>query len=237
MSRHHSAKNQTNEWATPPHILKALGLFDLDPCAMVDRPWSTALHHYTVEDDGLSRPWWGRVFLNPPYSLELIKKFMARMADHDNGIALIFARTCTGWFHQYVFNRADSILFLEGRLHFHRPDGSRAPENGGAPSVLIAYGEGNMDALADSGLPGRHVPLNTLPMVVVTVSPSWKKVVGIALTRLNGKGSTQQVYQMVERLAPDKVRANRHYREKVRQQLQKHFTNISKGYYINLNLS
>ena len=42
-----------NEWLTPPHILRRLGPFDLDPCAPINRPWDTAEHHYTIEDDGI----------------------------------------------------------------------------------------------------------------------------------------------------------------------------------------
>jgi hypothetical protein len=42
LSGHQSAKMKSDEWLTPPGILKALGQFDLDPCAPVNRPWDTA---------------------------------------------------------------------------------------------------------------------------------------------------------------------------------------------------
>jgi hypothetical protein len=54
-----------SEWLTPPEIIAALGPFDLDPCAPVDRPWCTAATHYTIHDDGLQQPWWGFCFMNP----------------------------------------------------------------------------------------------------------------------------------------------------------------------------
>lgn len=57
---------QKDEWLTPPHILEALGRFDLDPCAPINRPWPTADKHYTVNDKGLTQRWEGRVFCNPP---------------------------------------------------------------------------------------------------------------------------------------------------------------------------
>lgn len=46
--------NTTNndEWLTPPFIIKALGPFDLDPCSPVNRPWDTAMRHYTKEQGG-----------------------------------------------------------------------------------------------------------------------------------------------------------------------------------------
>lgn len=46
-----------DEWLTPQNILNALGPFDLDPCAPINRPWDMAARHYTVADDGLSKPW------------------------------------------------------------------------------------------------------------------------------------------------------------------------------------
>lgn len=52
----HQRNGGHDEWLTPPEIIKALGAFDLDPCAPVVRPWGTAARHYTVQDDGLALP-------------------------------------------------------------------------------------------------------------------------------------------------------------------------------------
>jgi len=122
------------EWLTPPELLKSLGAFDLDPCAPVNRPWDTAAAHYTVEDDGLSRPWNGRVWLNPPYD-DKAASWLERLADHGNGMALIFARTDTMAFHRHVWGRADATLFIRGRVQFYRIDGT-VGKRCGAPSVL-----------------------------------------------------------------------------------------------------
>src|SRR5690606_7612872 len=154
---HQSQRMGKDEWLTPPDLLRELGPFDLDPCAPITRPWPTADHHYTIEDDGLSRPWFGRVWLNPPYGRET-GRWLARLADHGNGLALIFARTETEMFFSHVWEQADTVLFLRGRLHFHHVDGIRAPANGGAPSVLIAYGAENARALADLPHLGACVP-------------------------------------------------------------------------------
>lgn len=151
MGGHQSAVALKDEWLTPPHILKALGEFDLDPCSPVNRPWETAGMHYTVEDDGLKHPWHGRVWLNPPYGQET-GKWLDRLADHGNGIALIFARTETRMFFEHVWRRADAVLFIEGRLHFHHVDGTRAAANAGAPSCLVAYGYENRGWLKSSDL-------------------------------------------------------------------------------------
>ena len=143
---HQSARMGKDEWLTPPSLLGRLGQFDLDPCAPVSPPWPTAARMLTINDDGLSSPWHGRVWLNPPYGAEAAK-WLAKLADHGNGIALIFARTETDMFFSEVWRKADALLFLKGRLFFHHVDGRRADHNGGAPSVLIAYGASNVDAL------------------------------------------------------------------------------------------
>lgn len=154
---HQSHKMGKDEWLTPPEIIRALGHFDLDPCAPVVRPWEMASNHFTALDDGLKREWHGRVWCNPPYGREAAP-WLARCADHGNAIALIFARTETAMFFEHVWAKADAVLFLEGRLHFHHVDGTRAAANGGAPSVLVAYGKNNARSLLSSGIRGAYVP-------------------------------------------------------------------------------
>lgn len=149
---------ESHVWLTPPAIKDPLGPFDLDPCAAPSpRPWPTAAVHYELPDDGLSLPWFGRVWLNPPFG-DQTWAWLERMAEHGNGIALAFARTETVGFHRWVWDRADAVLFLKSRPHFHRPDGVRARGNSGGPIVLIAYGAANVAFL------------HRLPGAVVTVS-------------------------------------------------------------------
>lgn len=159
MGGHQSAAMGKDEWLTPPHILRALGEFDLDPCAPISRPWETAKQHYTALDDGLSKPWTGRVWCNPPYGAEAAR-WLKRLAAHGDGIALIFARTETAAWVEHVWGKADAILFIAGRLHFHHVDGTRAAANAGAPSALVAYGLRNADWLRRCGIAGAYVPLD-----------------------------------------------------------------------------
>jgi hypothetical protein len=74
----------TDVWLTPPHIIEALGEFDLDPCSSEDRPWNTAKKHYTIKDDGLIQPWFGRVWCNPPYGPKMAP-FLSKLAAHAGG--------------------------------------------------------------------------------------------------------------------------------------------------------
>ena len=157
---HQSAAMGKDEWLTPPEIIKALGPFDLDPCSPGDRrPWDTAHQHYSLPQNGLTLPWHGRVWCNPPYGLEAAK-WLQRCTDHGNAIALIFARTETEMFFDWVWNGADALLFIKGRLYFHHVTGERAKANSGAPSVLVAYGQNNAISLFSSGIAGHFVELN-----------------------------------------------------------------------------
>ena len=151
LSGHQSARMQNDEWLTPPEIVRACGQFDLDVCAPIVRPWDTAARHFTVEDDGLAQSWDGRVWCNPPFGREAVK-WLRRMAEHGNGIALIPARTETAMFYETVWGAADAVLFIQGRPHFHYVDGRRAPFNSGAPICLVGYGLSNVVALERSGL-------------------------------------------------------------------------------------
>lgn len=154
MGSHHSHRAGTTTWLTPPHIIDALGPFDLDPCAAPG--WPTATEHYILPTDGLAQPWRGMVWLNPPYGSEAWT-WLDRLAQHGSGIALIFARTETAGFVSQVWDKADAVLFLHGRLHFHYPDGTRAPANSGAPSCLVAYGKEAHQRLERCGLAGSLV--------------------------------------------------------------------------------
>lgn len=154
MSVHHSARG-SGVWLTPLWLVHALGVFDLDPCG--HEGWGTARELIYPPRDGLNEDWTGRVWLNPPY--RDAGAWLSRLAAHGDGIALVFARTETLWFVDQVWEKADAVLFLHGRLHFHYPDGRRSPNNSGAPSVLVAYGDRNARALQESGLYGTYLPI------------------------------------------------------------------------------
>ncbi len=147
----------THDWLTPPEIIAALGKFDMDPCASEFQPWKTADQQFTIRDDGLAREWAGRVWCNPPYGPHA-EKFLRRLAEHGDGIALIFARTETKAFQEHCFGRADAMLFMAGRIKFRLPGGG-ASGPAGSPSVLVAYGASNVMALEQSGIAGHVVRL------------------------------------------------------------------------------
>lgn len=144
----------TDIWLTPPGIVRALGDFDLDPCAAPPpRPWDTAKDHIALPGNGLVAPWRGRVWLNAPYSE--IERWLERLADHGRGTTIMFARTDTRWWHRLVFGRASAVRFLAGRPTFCRPDGTPGKGNSGGPIALAAYGDRDAEFLLACALGGR----------------------------------------------------------------------------------
>lgn len=153
-----NTKNE-EEWLTPLNIIKGLGEFDLDPCApeKYHRPWNTAKKHYSKSDNGLIQKWEGRVWLNPPYGKKTFD-WLKKLAQHGNGIALIFARTETIGFFKEIWGKADAIFFFKGRLKFFKVTGIQG-NSANAPSCLVAYGNNNVKALKEFKMDGKFIKL------------------------------------------------------------------------------
>lgn len=151
--------NSTDEWYTPPEIIESLGPFDLDPCAPVKPLWQTAKVMYNKNEDGLKQVWNGRVWLNPPYSRPLIEKFVKRLAEHGNGIALLFNRCDSKMFQDIIFQKATAMKFLRNRIRFYRENGERG-DSPGCGSILIAFGEDNAEILRTCSIEGKYIQIN-----------------------------------------------------------------------------
>lgn len=219
---HHSAAAGSTTWLTPPEIIAELGgwpSFDLDPCAAPSQPWRTARRMNTLADaDGLALEWDGRVWGNFPYGAALAL-WLARLADHNRGTALMFARTETDAFQRHVWAKASGLLFIAGRLHFHYPDGTRAKANSGAPSVLAAYGQDDLDRLAASKIPGALVPLRFARAVLIAgIDQSWSEAVRGWLRRQRGPVSVSDAYRFFAR--HPRSSGNPNWKAKVRQKMR-----------------
>jgi len=136
----HVANNSgDNEWYTPAEYIEAaravMDVIDLDPasCEYANRTVKASTY-YTMEDSGLDKEWFGNVWLNPPYSVTLIKEFADKVASSqfDQAIILVNNATETGWF-KTIIDKASAIVFTTGRVHFVKPDGTKgAPLQGQA---------------------------------------------------------------------------------------------------------
>ena len=148
------------DWETPQDLFDKLDAefhFNLDVCAIPENAKCDLF--FTKKDNGLIRNWSGGVcWLNPPYGSQT-SKWLNRLMQHGKGIALVFARTDTGWFQGYA-SRADAICFINKRVQFVRAGqaeqhakGLKVKNSGsGAGSLLIAYGTANAEALYKSHL-------------------------------------------------------------------------------------
>ena len=87
---------------TPLKLISSIGRFDLDPCGFEGH--DTAKNIYLLpNNDGLLDKWFGKVWMNPPYSE--VTKWIEKLSKHNNGIALVLASTETAWFQDYVFKK------------------------------------------------------------------------------------------------------------------------------------
>jgi len=118
-------KSERGDWKTPKTVIKCLeklfGEFDLDPCG--GNPDLGIPRVYTVKDNGLLRPWFGRVYVNPPYGRSVeawVDKAVreVRLGRVERVVMLLASRTDTRWFHDLVLKYATAVLFVRGRIRF-----------------------------------------------------------------------------------------------------------------------
>lgn len=128
--------SKTDMWATPQWLFDELNEqynFTIDVCATQENAKCT--NFYSPEEDGLSQPWEGRVWCNPPYGRN-IGKWVQKAADSSALVVMLLpARTDTRWFHDYIYGKAD-IKFLRGRLKF-----GGAKNSATFPSMVVVFNE------------------------------------------------------------------------------------------------
>ena len=129
----------TDNWETPQDFFDKLNSefhFDLDVCA--DEINHKCDKYYTKQQDGLTMPWKGIVWCNPPYGREIgswVRKALFASVDGATVVMLIPARTDTKWFHDYIYKRDNvEVRFVKGRLKFGNSKNS-AP----FPSMVVVF--------------------------------------------------------------------------------------------------
>jgi ParB family chromosome partitioning protein len=142
-----------NEWNTPPEFIAAardvLGTIDLDPATSeIAQEIVQAETYYTKQDNGLTKPWSGRVWMNPPYSANLIGSFVEKLCEHffkkdvSQAIVLVNDAMETAW-AQELSDHASAVCFPFHRVKFLGPDGN--PGSGPLQGQALFYLGGDMD--------------------------------------------------------------------------------------------
>jgi len=139
----------SNEWYTPSKYIEAarevMGSIDLDPasCELANQVVKAA-KYYTKEDNGLMHPWYGNVWLNPPFGktegwkCSNLEAFTRRLVCFyatnviRQAIYLVPVDTSTKWYHLLF---AYPICFPQGRISFSDKKG-----NGQYPMSFIYFG-------------------------------------------------------------------------------------------------
>jgi phage N-6-adenine-methyltransferase len=123
---HVSLNSGENEWYTPPEYIEAaraaMGGIDLDPASCETAQANVkARRFYTIDDNGLEKKWAGNVWLNPPYSKDLIGLFAEKVVSESErflqAVVLVNNATDTAWFHRLV-SVASAVCFFRGRIRF-----------------------------------------------------------------------------------------------------------------------
>lgn len=152
---HVSHNSGDNEWYTPAPFIKAareaMGGIDVDPasCPLANETVEAA-KYYTAEDDGLTRPWVGRVWLNPPYAQPLIRQFceglVKRYQEGEVRAACVLVNngTETAW-GQALLSCAAAVCFPKSRVKFYSPGGAKSSPLQGQ---LVAYFGDDADRFA-----------------------------------------------------------------------------------------
>lgn len=128
---HVSFNSGNNEWYTPKEYIEAayktMGVINLDPASNeIANKVVKAEKYYTADENGLEKAWNGNIWLNPPYSSDLIGKFadklLSERKNYTQAIVLVNNATETEWFNKIV-SISSAVCFPKGRVKFYTPDG------------------------------------------------------------------------------------------------------------------
>src|SRR5262249_21718731 len=122
---HHRAQwGGNNEWHTPPEYIElaraVFGEIDLDPASNEIAQKIVAAKQFfkyvSKRNNGMTKPWHGRVWLNPPFSPNEIAAFVGKLVgeyekDHISAAIMLASNyTDSGWF-QRLARYASAISF------------------------------------------------------------------------------------------------------------------------------
>ena len=171
--------SESNEWYTPDQYVDAarylMGGIDLDPasCEQANETVRAEVF-YTKDDDGFSKAWSGRVWMNPPYGKEdgesNQSRWTKRLIDsYENGeilsaVFIVNAATSASWFQRFWDY---PICFVRRRISFVSPSGEKnSPTQG---NVFVYLGE-DIEGFVDNFSPFGRIVINISSLDNISVS-------------------------------------------------------------------
>ena len=139
-----STRQKAQDCYTPPEFIALVRLvigIDLDPASDdVAQKWIQATNYYTPAQDGLSHPWFGRVWLHPPAYGKTAKWTNKLLAEYESGRvteAILLVRPSAGskWFQKLT---RFPVCFPDERIAFldHQGKPQSRPKHGHAVFYL-----------------------------------------------------------------------------------------------------
>ncbi len=183
-------QGKSNEWYTPARYIEAarevMGSIDLDPASCIQANWVVkAGMYFNQEENGLIQPWWGNVWINPPYgrirpeltgSTHSFQKLFAEKLLYEYGqghikqaILLSLGNPNSVWFQPFF----DYILcFYRGHIAFDRPDGSEG--HFGFPLAFVYLGPNEVKFIEVFSKFGRIAKAVDTPKPKPTMRTLWE---------------------------------------------------------------
>jgi hypothetical protein len=130
-----NTKIDRDRWFTPGHIIdgvrELLIDIDLDPASEPEaNKVVKAKNYFTFEDNGLTKDWYGKVFVNPPYTNKQMGIWLSKIelewkinrSKIDSIVALV-NRSDGEWYYDFLDKTNASAYYqLRKRVRFTNPD-------------------------------------------------------------------------------------------------------------------
>lgn len=118
--------SNSDEWYTPPEYIDlarlVMGAIDIDPASHTTaQAWIQAGAYYTIQDNGLEKPWHGCLWLNPPYGNQIHLWTKKTVQAYKEGVvseAMLLVRPAAGsaWFQELT--SISACCTLHKRIRF-----------------------------------------------------------------------------------------------------------------------
>jgi len=133
-----------DECYTPKWLFDAMAItFDLDVASSYHDLIAVPSHNrFTIQDNGLERDWYGRVWMNPPFSK--VTPWIDKWLDHNNGICLVPLSSNGRWVNK-LWDSDAACMYLPANMAFQGASGHIVKMRW--RTAMWALGKDNIEAL------------------------------------------------------------------------------------------